>query len=60
MENKGGSSTAVNKPKIVLAVMSAKRYLRGSYLKKDPKRPIPDYAALFEYTNVQALEIFVD
>ena len=60
MENKRGSSAAVNKPRIVQAVMGTKRYLRGSYNLKDPNRPMPDYAALFEYSNVEALENFVD
>ena len=38
MENKGGGSGAVNKPKIVLAVMGTKRYLRSSFLQNDPNR----------------------
>ena len=60
MENKNGSSAAVNKSRIVQAVMGTKRYLRGSFILKDPNRPMPEYAALFEYSNVHALENFID
>lgn len=60
MENKSGSSASVNIPRIVQAVMGTKRYLRSSFILKDPNRPMPEYAALFEYSNVSALENFVD
>ena len=50
----------MNKSRIVRAVMGTKRYLRGSYILKDPNRPMPEYAAAFEYSNIHALEIFID
>lgn len=58
MENKRGSSAAVNTSRIVLAVTSLKRYLRASYVLK--AKPMPKYASLFVYTNVEALENFID
>lgn len=58
MENKRGSSAAVNTNRIIQAVMSLKRYLRASYVLKS--KPMPKYAALFVYSNVEALENFVE
>ena len=58
MENKAGSSAAVNTSKIHKGVMSLKRYLREAYLGKS--KELPDYAALFVYSNVEALDNFVD
>lgn len=58
MENKRGSSSVVNTSKIFDALKSLKRYLRSSFTTKS--RPLPDYAALFIYSNVDALDTFVD
>ena len=58
MENKRGSSSVVNTSKIFDALKSLKRYLRSSFTTKS--RPLPDYAALFVYSNVDALDTFVD
>jgi hypothetical protein len=58
MENKRGSSSVVNTSKIFDALKSLKRYLRSSFTTKS--RPLSDYAALFVYSNVDALDTFVD
>lgn len=58
MENKKGSGALVNTSHIFDAVKNLKRYLRASYTTK--LRPLPDYAALFVYSNVDALDNFVD
>ena len=58
MENKGGSSAAVNKGKRYKAVLALKRYLRENF--KGKSKTLPEYAAVFSYINVAALENFVD
>lgn len=58
MENKKGSSALVNTTAIFDALKSLKRYLRASFTTKS--KPLPDYAALFVYSNVESLDNFVD
>ena len=58
MENKRGSSAAVNTSTIHDALKSLKRYLRVTFSTKS--KQLPHYAALFVYANADALENFVD
>ena len=58
LENKRGSSAFVDTGYIHSPAASLKRYLRGANTTKS--RVMLSYAALFVYSNVEALDNFVD
>lgn len=58
MENKDGSSAVVNTIEICESFRSFNRFVMGAFV--DKARPMPSYAALFVYTNVESLECFID